>query len=467
MKPSALIFLSALFSLNAFADAVSLAPMQLTRAEVAAREKKLKPIFDYYGKTSVGQVANALEEIYGLNVYQHIAGVQWPGAALSNKKGIMAAAVQASLTEQNFTSEHDYNPYRGYYSSSTSYYLTTPSCPITGGFALATDGRLIASGTEIVRASAPSFVACTLHTMFGLTARNLLNRVSAQELGIQDRVEATQWNASQLQLIKGKEGIPNIAKISPFTLLTTVEGKNRTVMSGFDPLKLFSLGLASRPFSGFGTRDYALYSTLENSAVLAPQLFRFLVTLKRLQIKALDATVVFMNSDYLSLSKGVGKPWLTVYPNFSSVAPIPQPIIYIGEGATDSDMETLIRQEAPLIYVYNKLFDANLLPLQTDIAASLAKVSHTNPELAAMMTKVGRMNSEEAARRAYLILAYGALHSTTSAVHGAGLAVREVGNTVTNVFNAVYDILDQETFSETLMASTPYGMVYYTSTSTR
>lgn len=195
-------------------------------------------------------------------------------------------------------------------------------------------------------------------------------------------------NNLSLDLIEGNEKKFSLEKKYPsFSILTTV-GDSRRIE---DPIF----------WSKIGTRR-AVYSSVKKRLYTSPVMNDFLEAMKDLNIKALDATVTFSNGEL------VAGAYAVVYPNFSKLAPIPQPAIFISETATYTDMIEMLNIHAPKIYAYNKLFTANLLPTVNEINALLTKYPNIIKEVEQKVGKVQRQNMVNAVQAAFLTVTYGA-----------------------------------------------------------
>lgn len=397
----------------------SLTYLQLTPQEVSQREKNLAPLYNDYATTNVAKLAGALEDNYKINVYHHVVGGDWTAEALNSKAGIMAAAVQYAIRDNQIRDDE----------GSTSLYAS-----------------------------------------YGFKAGFLFDRISPVELGFKGRILLDDLMPSDLSFYSGdaKHAGRPLAN-SPFSITSEVMMNSYVAMSGWDPAKILSLGLVKHPFGGFDTNSFTLFTSESLLGVERPAIKRFLFALRDKQIRALDATVVFVNTHRLRVvdTDSTGHlfapmaPYAVVYPGFSRVAPIPQPIIFISEDATDADLAQMIDTEAPLIFAYNKLFDMQIMPGEAQFEASLAKVSSQSPLVANLVRQVGSANAREASRRAFLSLAYGVLTTGAAPVQigkaGAMLAANTVAtaatfvyNNVASVANGIYDIMTTPSYNETV-----------------
>lgn len=145
----------------------------------------------------------------------------------------------------------------------------------------------------------------------------------------------------------------------------------------------------------------AMYTTTQDPLFSAPVMSDFLEAMKNLNLRGLDATVNFTPGD---LSTGATQ---VVYPHFSKIAPIPQPVIFISKNASYQEIEDTLRAHAPRIYAYNKLFNASVLPSVKDINDLLAKYPNILAEVQKVRGNVSRQNLINAIQGAFLNVTYG------------------------------------------------------------
>lgn len=131
---------------------------------------------------------------------------------------------------------------------------------------------------------------------------------------------------------------------------------------------------------------------------------RFLDAIRLEQLKALDATIVFLKRNKVVLNKQ-NKATVSVaviYPPAESAAPVPQPMIFIGSSATIEDLTNMLEEHAPKIAAYNKLFDEHLLPSLTTFSQLLKKFPELEQKILAEVGEVNEAMKHEAMFRAYL-----------------------------------------------------------------
>lgn len=230
-------------------------------------------------------------------------------------------------------------------------------------------------------------------------AESLFNQAADGVLGYKNSVNIKNrgyynngdFNALSVKLIEGNPKKWNAEfNISTPSLLTSV------VRTGRIEDVLFR--------SKIGTRE-ALYTSAQNRLFTAPVMSDFLEAMKSLNIKAIDATVMFVNGSIKEDS--LEKPYKVIYPTFSKIAPVPQPVIYISSNATYSDISQLLNEHAPKIYAYNKLFMKNLLPSVNEINDLLIKYPNILKEVEEKAGKVSRANMINAVQSAFLNVTYG------------------------------------------------------------
>lgn len=145
----------------------------------------------------------------------------------------------------------------------------------------------------------------------------------------------------------------------------------------------------------------ALYTSTQNPLFSAPIMSDFLEAMKNLNLKGLDATVNFVNGDIS------GTKYQVIYPHYSRIAPIPQPVIFLSESATYYDIVEMLQQHAPRIHAYNKLFNASVLPSIKDINELLSKYPNILTEVQKAKGYVSRQNLISAIQQAFLNVTYG------------------------------------------------------------
>lgn len=159
--------------------------------------------------------------------------------------------------------------------------------------------------------------------------------------------------------------------------------------------------------SDIGTRK-AVFTSVKNPLFSAPVMSNFLEAMKNLNLKGLDASVVFVTGEiYSSESRKESVQYKVLYPNFSKLAPIPQATIYIAKNATTEEIMEMLSEHAPRIFAYNKLFNANLLPTVAEINDILKKHPNIIAEVEKKVGKVRRENLVNAVQAAFLNVTYG------------------------------------------------------------
>jgi hypothetical protein len=163
--------------------------------------------------------------------------------------------------------------------------------------------------------------------------------------------------------------------------------------------------------SKIGTRE-AVYSTIKKPLFSRPVMSNFLEAMKVLNLKGLDATIVFTSGDILLMDQYDSKKgtlmYKIIYPTFSKLAPIPQASIFINPKASVEDIVEMLNEHAPKIYAYNKLFNANLLPSVAEINELLKKYPNIIAEVEKKVGRVKRENLVNAVQAAFLNVTYGA-----------------------------------------------------------
>jgi len=147
----------------------------------------------------------------------------------------------------------------------------------------------------------------------------------------------------------------------------------------------------------------AVYTTTNARLFTAPVMNDFIEAMKNLNLKALDATVNFLNTDIPNSTK----TYKVIYPTYSKIAPIPQPVIFISKSASYGDIVEMLTEHAPKIYAYNKLLVKNLLPSVNDINDLLKKYPNLLKEVEKKVGQVKRENLVNAIQSAFLNVTYG------------------------------------------------------------
>ncbi len=321
--------------------------LELTPEEIRKRDKLLKPIYDNYENQNVSSLSNAIEEIFGMNVYHNYHNYSFQGKdrSLSNKKDVMENAVR--FYSYSIDDESDFDQVE----------------------------KRVLSGKDSV----------------GIDSSNCVDHT---------RTKGDKKYFDEEECI-----------YSSYLLDTKYLRKwKRTMIRGY--------------------YKKAVYTTTQNPLFEAPIMDIFVEALNNLSLKALDATVVFTNSDiykkenikvhdsYSSVKEVetcwncpkeeiVSEKFKVIYPDYSKLAPIPQPIIYISKHAQYSDIEKMLKEHAPKIFSYNKLFNNLMLPSITDLNRMLSKHPNFIDDVKKSGKVVARDNLINAMKMAMLDMAYG------------------------------------------------------------
>ena len=151
------------------------------------------------------------------------------------------------------------------------------------------------------------------------------------------------------------------------------------------------------------TERNAVYTTTRNPLFSAPVLSDFLEAMKGLNLRGLDATVNFVNGEVPGAQRG----YRVIYPHFSRIAPIPQPVIFVSSNASYNDMVEMLQEHAPRIHSYNKLFNSSVLPSVKDINDMLSRYPNVLAEVQKLRSNVDRRNLVIAIQQAFLKVTYG------------------------------------------------------------
>ncbi len=345
----------ALADTNSTSLDLDLSYLELTAKEIKKRDKLLKPIYDNYEEQNVSSMINAIEKIFGMNVYENYYNSQYVGHErnLSDKKGVMENAVRFYTYTANSKSAFD-----------------------------RVESRVLSQKNTVV-------------------------------------LESTRSSCLNHKLTKGDkdEFSSELCLSSPYLINTQYEKEYERSLFG-------------------GYYKKGIYTTSKNPIFEAPIMNTYIDALNSMKLKALDATVVFTNSDIFEEGTKLdidnrnsaevipkrecdesgwrcqnvapaSKKYKVIYPDYSKLAPIPQPIIYISKNADYADIEELIAEHAHKIYAYNKLFNETLLPSITDLNKVLRKFPNFLEDVKKSGKTVSRENLLNAMKMAMLDVAYG------------------------------------------------------------
>ncbi len=257
-------------------------------------------------------------------------------------------------------------------------------------------------------------------TKYGLYTPNLSDKASTMDSAVrfytQQDVENTPFDRIAPSVLSGKG---SISINSTDLTLKRVSGDE----SQFDEFCTFKSYYSNEKVSPFllatvkNTRTRggmiwdshyeALYTSLENHIFEVPVLDNFLSAMKDSNLKGLDATLVFAADTVFYRSRPA--PYQAVYPSFSKLAPIPQPMIFISKTATEEDLTKMLQEEAPKVYAYNQLFNQQMLPQAEQMAKALAKYPDVMQALKDAKSSVDQRNAEERLYDGFLTVTFGML----------------------------------------------------------
>ena len=118
----------------------------------------------------------------------------------------------------------------------------------------------------------------------------------------------------------------------------------------------------SRHEDGIEKECSATYHSYDTELFKAPSLLNFVEAMDQTKLKAIDATIVFLAGNLYGNNN-----FEVIYPSYHRLTPIPQPIIFIDRKASKRDLVEMLKEHAPRIYTYNKMFDQELLPQIDDL----------------------------------------------------------------------------------------------------
>lgn len=168
----------------------------------------------------------------------------------------------------------------------------------------------------------------------------------------------------------------------------------------------------------------AVYSSLPDHLFEVPALDRFLTGLKQSNLKGLDATIVFTAgsvytpgpTDENGNATSIKIPYQVVYPAFSNLAPIPQPLVFISREASTDDVNEMLQQHAQKIYAYNQLFNMQILPQAADLASALAKYPEVSDALKRADATINDDNIQQKLYEGFLDVSFGLVTAGLTAV---------------------------------------------------
>lgn len=147
-----------------------------------------------------------------------------------------------------------------------------------------------------------------------------------------------------------------------------------------------------------------------------PEVLELLEGFKLSEIKALDANIFVSTSDLKKDGEVVA--YEVIYPEFSPLAPVPSPIVYISKNASRYHIQEMLKIHGPLIYAYNKLFDEKVIPQVMEINGSFANFSGLPTEVQDLAKKYGKQNTRKAMFKAFLAVNYAIMAGTLAAGFG-------------------------------------------------
>jgi len=143
-----------------------------------------------------------------------------------------------------------------------------------------------------------------------------------------------------------------------------------------------------------------------------PWVLELLEGIKASNIKALDANIylaagrITATVSVNGYNRGQVVPYHVVYPQLTELAPVPSPIVYLNKDATREEVAQLLNDHAPLIYAYNKVFDAQLMPKVRDLNSAFEGYGEVSAELEKLAQKIGRENAVSALFNGFLMVNY-------------------------------------------------------------
>ncbi len=324
----------------------TLDPLRIqTIEDIKKRDQTLEPVFKLYSTATIARGVQALESAYGLNAYYYVCstdGYSQKRNTLANKQSVMAAIV----------------PYFLHYRTLSDSYA----------------GLL-----EVEYIGEGYWKKAMLYPALEPTP---LSGIDPSLISGSQSIDVTFSDVQLTALNKKSSKISGVGYHYPFLLGALIEDKSFNDVIAFGEF-----------------HHKALFSTDQRPLFEAPVIFNLEEALKKSEIKSFDATIVFMSSD-------LGSPYKAVYPDFTPLAPIPQPIIYISFNATPQDLAEMIDREAPRVFAYDTLFSKNLLPEVADIDSALAKYPKLEEQIRQLDKEVRSFNKHQIVKEAFLDFAY-------------------------------------------------------------
>lgn len=390
--------------------------LKLDARGIKARDKSLAPIYRSYENNRVSNVLKAIQTTFGTNLYHHVKGQEIDFGLNSkvNKPMVMAAAARAFIDTRSCGSQYYdgcqelQSPFRTAAESEVGY---LNSVELESGKITTTRIRgkkdtfsetseyssLYALLTQESSASKDRMFGLFYTTIEGLyssTSNNLFTTPGV--LHFLEALKESNLKGLDATVVFTNNNMRAETKLREVCRYERISTNNYTAdelrawakSNNIDAIEDYLSAVQSGELERKNTKfqRYTLHSWRTNSGIY---------------------TTVSTNTCEMQPYRP-DLAYHVVYPTFSRLAPIPQPVIYLNVNAPKAEMTKLIAEHAPRIYAYNKLFDQNVLPAVADLNSVLEEYPGLLEDVERLAGKVDRENFKAAVQQAFLTVAYGA-----------------------------------------------------------
>jgi hypothetical protein len=406
--------------------------LKLDGKAITARDKRLAPIYASYMNNNVARVVNAIENDFGLNVYNDNVDerLSFNKAKRIDKDLVMKAAVRFFLQNSNYSSPLREAPetelgFRDSVRVRNQQEVTMvkktgrdsqfqDSYRIRPDFALITDTRI----RDNFLSNPKALYTTTENKLF--TMPGILTILEALQESNLRAIDAT------LVITTGGFEPTNITH----TTCTDTQ-LNTTVLGISDNGYVYRFsgyaGLANSHEDQFvselnkltnGTNDITIGEYIfSNNQILDKKEAQAYTTQNLTELTHFNK---FYKTDITQRTceykvETIPRNYQVVYPSFSRLAPIPQPVIYLNMNASKEEILEMLAEHAPRIYAYNNAFERQVLPQVKDLNALLAKHPNFLADVQKQAGKVSNYNIGQALQQAFLTLSIGAGATVTLA----------------------------------------------------
>lgn len=360
--------------------------LKLTPNEIRKRDKKLKPIYDYYQQATLQKVLEQIENTFGSNIYVYN---DTAGASLKDKAGTMDSAVTY---------------YTEGYSGNSAFVHIDPSI-IGPRETVSADGP-----NHLVRTTSDSYLDATsnVRSAFALEIRGACE---VHRMWISDRNHQAVYSNLGNHLFE----MPVMDRFISAMKDLNLKGLDATIVFTAGSSITRGAGGASSSTRYTGCDTYRGYDAPPPPPAPPAPEYQWVPEQdgKGNVVYDENGQQVMVRIEAPAPAPAVTK---VVYPMFSHLAPIPQPIVYISKDASESDIAQMLQENAPKIYAYNQLFNKELLPQAEQIADALAKYPAIGAALAKANKTVSAANQRDALYHAFLSVSFGLMAAGMGAV---------------------------------------------------